>query len=332
MKVSYAQAGVDVRRGQEAVQKMKAAVEATYTPDVLAELGSFAGFFRVPDGYDEPVLVSGTDGVGTKILLAKELGDFSGLGQDLVAMCVNDILCHGAKPLFFLDYLASARLEPDVVVSLVESIARACTHAGCALIGGESAEMPGVYAPGDVDMAGFCVGIVERSKIIDGTTIEAGDVLIGLASSGVHSNGYSLIRKLFLELYPDELASFAEELLRPTHLYTEPLAALWKKVGVKGMAHITGGGFFENIPRMLPKGLSFDVDTRTWPRSALYQKIAQLSQLDEEELFSTFNMGIGMVIALSPDELEAAHQILNETGWEAYTIGVVVEGEEPCLR
>lgn len=332
MKVSYAQAGVDVRRGQEAVEKMKAAVEATYTPEVLTELGSFAGFFRVPEGYNEPVLVSGTDGVGTKILLAKELGDFSGLGQDLVAMCVNDILCHGAKPLFFLDYLASAKLEPDVVVSLIESIAKACKSVGCALIGGESAEMPGIYAPGDIDMAGFCVGIVEREKSIDGRDIRAGDRLIGLSSSGVHSNGYSLIRKLFLELYPDEITPFAEELLRPTHLYLEPLEALWSQLKVKGIAHITGGGFFENIPRMLPKHLTFDVDTASWPRTPLFKKIAQLSALDEEELFSTFNMGIGMVIALSPEDVDLAHRILKESGWEAYTIGQVVEGTEPCLR
>ncbi len=332
MKVSYAQAGVDVRRGQEAVKKMKAAVEATYTPEVLTELGSFAGFFRVPDGYREPVLVSGTDGVGTKILLAKELGDFSGLGQDLVAMCVNDIVCHGAKPLFFLDYLASARLEPDVVASLVESIARACKSVGCALIGGESAEMPGIYAPGDVDMAGFCVGIVERDKSIDGRNIRPDDVLIGFASSGVHSNGYSLIRKLFLELYPDEITPFAEELLRPTHLYLEPLEALWSQLEVKGIAHITGGGFFENIPRMLPKGLTFDVDSRSWPRTPLYKKIAQLSGLDEEELFSTFNMGIGMIVAVSPQEENRAHELLREAGWEAHTIGKVMKGEEPCLR
>lgn len=332
MKVSYAQAGVDVRRGQEAVQKMKAAVEATYTPNVLAELGSFAGFFRVPDGYEEPVLVAGTDGVGTKILLAKELGDFSGLGQDLVAMCVNDILCHGAKPLFFLDYLASARLEPSAVANMVESIAKACQSVGCALIGGESAEMPGVYAPGDMDMAGFCVGILDKEKIIDGRGIEEGDILLGIPSSGVHSNGFSLIRKLFLELYPQELEAFAQDLIRPTHLYLEPLEQLWNHLEVKGLAHITGGGFFENIPRMLPKGLCFSVDTSSWPRRPLYKKIAELSGLSEEELFETFNMGIGMVAALRPQEAPRAVELLKEIGWDSYLIGTVERGEAGWLR
>lgn len=330
-KISYKDAGVDVDRGQDAVREMKGFVEETHGPEVLAELGSFAGLYALPQGMKEPVLVSGTDGVGTKILLAKEVGRTQGLGQDLLAMCANDILCHGAKPLFFLDYLASSYLDPKEVASVVESIARACKSIGCALIGGETAEMPGMYQPGDMDMAGFCVGVIEREKIITGETIEEGDVLLGLASSGFHSNGYSLLRKVYLDLHRELLDRFAEELTRPTTLYVNQVLSLLDKVHVKGIAHITGGGFYENIPRVLPKGMSFHVDSSSWERSELIETTAELTGLRQEELYSTFNMGIGMVLVLSAEEAPKALEHLEESGTKAWIIGHVMKGNQGII-
>lgn len=332
MKISYKDAGVDVDRGQDAVKEMKGYVEATQGPEVLAELGSFAGLYQLPQGLKEPVLVSGTDGVGTKILLAKKLGFADNIGQDLVAMCVNDILCHGARPLFFLDYLASARLEPKEVAQVVKSIAQACGEVGCALIGGETAEMPGMYQPGDMDMAGFCVGIQEKSKLITGEKIQEGDAIIGLAASGFHSNGYSLLRKVYLEHYPQYLDQYGQELCEPTRLYVNQVLELVDKLEVRGISHITGGGFHENIPRVLPKGLSFDVDSSTWPRSELIELTAELTKLDKDELYNTFNMGIGMIVVVKKEDSEKAIKILKDQGQDAWEIGKVISGDKGIIR
>lgn len=332
MKISYKDAGVDVDRGQDAVKEMKSYVEATQGPEVLTELGSFAGLFLLPSGLDEPVLVSGTDGVGTKILMAKKTGLTEGIGQDLVAMCVNDILCHGARPLFFLDYLASAYLDPEEVTKVVASIARACQAVGCALIGGETAEMPGMYQPGDMDMAGFCVGIAERKKLISGEKIREGDCIIGLASSGFHSNGYSLLRKIYLDLYPEYLETYAKALCEPTTLYVKPVLALLEKIEVLGISHITGGGFYENIPRILPEGLCFDVDTQAWPRSELIEQTAKLTGLSMEELYSTFNMGIGMVLVVRQEDREEVLDFMKSQHLPAWDIGTIVAGEKGILR
>lgn len=332
MKISYKDAGVDVDRGQDAVREMKGYVEATHGPEVLAELGSFAGLYALPAGMKEPVLVSGTDGVGTKILLAKEVGRMEGLGQDLLAMCANDILCHGAKPLFFLDYLASSYLDPKEVATVVGSIAKACKSIGCALIGGETAEMPGMYQPGDMDMAGFCVGLIERDEIITGEKIEEGDLLVGLASSGFHSNGYSLLRKIYLELHRDYLDRFAEELSRPTTLYVNQVLSLLEKVEVRGITHITGGGFYENIPRVLPKGLTFSVDTSTWERSELMETTARLTGLSDDELYNTFNMGIGMVLVIKKEDLDETLNHMESQGQKAWVIGEVIQGEKGMIK
>lgn len=332
MKITYKDAGVDVDRGQDAVKEMKAYVEASQGPEVLTELGSFAGLFLLPSGLQEPVLVSGTDGVGTKILMAKATGFSENIGQDLVAMCVNDILCHGARPLFFLDYLASAYLDPKEVTKVVASIARACKEVGCALIGGETAEMPGMYQPGDMDMAGFCVGIQERKKLITGEKIKEGDCLIGLASSGFHSNGYSLLRKIYLEHYPQYLAEYGEELCQPTTLYVKPVLALLEKVEILGISHITGGGFYENIPRALPGGLSFDVDRSLWQRSPLIELTAKLTGLEKEELYSTFNMGIGMVLIVRQEDKKESLELLEEKGLQAWDIGKVISADKGIIR
>lgn len=332
MKISYKDAGVDVDRGQDAVKEMKSYVEATQGPEVLTELGSFAGLFLLPSGLEEPVLVSGTDGVGTKILMAKATGFADNIGQDLVAMCVNDILCHGAKPLFFLDYLASAHLDPKEVTKVVASIARACKEVGCALIGGETAEMPGMYQPGDMDMAGFCVGIQERKKLITGENIKEGDCIIGLASSGFHSNGYSLLRKIYLEHHPEHLKDYAKELCEPTTLYVKPVLSLIELVEVLGISHITGGGFYENIPRALPKGLNFEIDLASWQRSPLIELTAKLTGLEKEELYSTFNMGIGMVLIVKQEDKDKTLGFLKEEGLEAWDIGKVISGEKGILR
>lgn len=332
MKVSYQDAGVDTERGQAAVRLMKKSVEVTYNKHVLTELGSFAGLFELPSGYKQPVLVSGTDGVGTKLLLLQALDQMGGVGQDLVAMCVNDIICQGAKPLFFLDYLATGKLEPVRVAEIVDSVARACSAVDCALIGGETAEMPGLYSDDEIDMAGFAVGIAEKADIITGQTIMAGDVLLGLSSSGFHSNGYSLIRKLFLELYPEKLPAYAERLARPTALYVKPILAAMKAAKIKGVAHITGGGFYENIPRMLPQGLTFDIDTSSWSTDPMFEEIVSLAGLDQTESYSTFNMGIGMVLAVAPEDADTISQVITLSGQAVHRIGTVVAGEDGILR
>ena len=331
MKVTYRDAGVDTARGQTAVDLMKKSVEATYTKQVLTQLGGFAGLFELPTGYTNPVLVSGTDGVGTKLLLLQALDQMSDIGQDLVAMCVNDIMCQGGKPLFFLDYMAAGQLDPVKTAEVVDSIARACRLVNCALIGGETAEMPGLYQTGEFDLAGFCVGLVDKKDIITGQEIVEGDILLGLTSSGFHSNGYSLLRKLFLELYPERLTVYADRLIQPTSLYVKPVQAAMQAGQVKGAAHITGGGFYENIPRMLPDGLAFEIDTASWPADPMFDEVVALAELDQEESFSTFNMGIGMVLAVSPEQADAIIQAIQQTGQSVYRIGSVIVGSEGIL-
>ncbi|WP_459130125.1 phosphoribosylformylglycinamidine cyclo-ligase [Guggenheimella bovis] len=332
MAISYKDSGVDVTQGQLAVKKMRQSVEATFNENVLEGLGSFAGFFKLPQGLEEPVLVSGTDGVGTKILLLQELNAMEKVGQDLVAMCVNDVLCHGAKPLFFLDYLATGKLNPDTISSVVKSVADACKMTGTALIGGETAEMPGLYDENEIDMAGFAVGIIDKKKIINGSTIKAGDVIIGIESSGFHSNGYSLVRKIFLDVHRDKLEKYRDRLVRPTHLYHEPVLNSIETGFVKGIAHITGGGFYENIPRILPKGLTFDIKLGSWERDPMFEDIKELTELDDFELYSTFNMGIGMVFVTSKEHVSKVMEVIKSTGFKCFEIGTVEPGEEGILR
>jgi len=327
MSIDYKDAGVDVERGYEAVRRMRSAVEATHGPEVLSGLGGFGGLFA-PDlkGMEEPVLVSGTDGVGTKLKLAFALDRHDTIGIDCVAMCANDVVAAGARPLFFLDYIATGRLEPDQIQSVVTGIAEGCRQAGAALVGGETAEMPGFYASGEYDVAGFCVGLVDRKDLIDGSRIESGDVLIGLESSGVHSNGFSLIRKLF----PAESWSTAcdgrtlgEVLLEPTRIYVKPVLELVREGNVKGIAHITGGGFIENIPRMFQTPLQACIQTGSWPIAEIFHRIQTAAELDDTGMFNTFNMGIGMVLAVAEPSATKVLEQLQQLGVAAHRIGHV---------
>ncbi len=337
--MTYKDAGVDTQEGQRAVELMKRAVKETFDEHVIGGLGGFGGLFRLPTGYEQPVLVSGTDGVGTKLKLAFLTDRHDTIGQDLVAMCVNDVLCQGARPLFFLDYMATGKLEADKAAEIVAGIAGACRKSKMALLGGETAEMPGFYQEGEYDLAGFCVGVADEQELITGASIREGDVMIGLTSSGFHSNGYSLVRKLFLEAWQLPLdqaidgmdVSLGEALLTPTKLYVEPVLAVLDRVNVDGIVHITGGGFFENIPRVLPEGLTFEVQCDQIPEQPLYAYVRERSGLSERELFSTFNMGIGMVLIVKPDVRGEVLALLAEAGEEAVEIGSVVAGEEPRL-
>jgi len=332
-KITYQDAGVDVERGYAAVQKIKDHVKRTQSSDVLTDIGGFAGLFNLDlDGIENPVLVSGTDGVGTKLKLAFELDKHDTIGIDCVAMCVNDIICQGAKPLFFLDYVATGRIAPDHIEQIVKGIADGCQESMCSLIGGETAEMPGFYKDGEYDLAGFAVGVVDRDKVITGKDIKAGDVVIGLPSTGVHSNGYSLIRKLIetdkLDLlrFEEELGeTYGQALLKPTKLYVKAIKAAQENVNVKGIAHITGGGFIENIPRMLPEGLAADIDLSTIEKPGIYKWIEEASGLGKEELYNTFNMGIGMIFVVNEEEAQLALDSLGKVGEEAVIIGKIVE-------
>ena len=338
-KITYEDAGVDVHRGYQAVDKIKGHVKRTHSKNVLTDIGGFAGLFSLDlDGIKNPVLVSGTDGVGTKLKLAFELDKHDTIGIDCVAMCVNDIICQGAKPLFFLDYVATGRIVPDHIEQIVKGIADGCEESLCSLIGGETAEMPGFYQDGEYDLAGFAVGVVDRDKVITGTNIEAGNVIIGLPSTGVHSNGYSLIRKLIeadnldLNKYDEKLGeTYGEALLKPTKLYVKAIQAAMGTVNIKGIAHITGGGFIENIPRMLPKGLAANIDLDTIKKPAIYEWIEKTSGLGKEELYNTFNMGIGMIMVVEKDEADKALKALEEVGEEAVIIGDVVEDDRGLI-
>ncbi len=332
---SYREAGVDVTAGYKAVELMKQHVARTQTPGVVSGIGGFGGLFQ-PDltGMKEPVLVSGTDGVGTKLKLAFMMDKHDTVGVDCVAMCANDVACAGAKPLFFLDYVAVGKNVPERVAQIVSGVAEGCVQAGCALIGGETAEMPGFYPKEEYDLAGFCVGMADKAKLIDGSNMKAGDALIGVASSGVHSNGFSLVRKVFnitperLDLYMYEFGkTLGEELLTPTRIYVKPLLALMEQVDVHGVSHITGGGFYENIPRMLPEGLRAAVEKAKVPVRPIF-KVIQGEGISEHDMYNTFNMGVGLCVAVAADKADEAVRILKENGEEACILGEVREGEK----
>lgn len=336
---AYKQAGVDVEAGYESVNLIKEDVKKTAIQGVLGSIGGFGGLFEVPKGYENPVLVSGTDGVGTKIKIAFLLDKHDTIGQDCVAMCVNDIACSGAKPLFFLDYIAIGKNVPEKVAKIVKGVADGCVKAGCALVGGETAEHPGLMPEDEYDVAGFSVGVVEKSQITDGTKAKAGDVLIGIASSGVHSNGYSLVRKVFgidgenaknvLETYSDELGkTIGEELLTPTRIYVKPLLKLIDEVGINTVSHITGGGFIENVPRMLPDGLKAVIKKGTWEILPVFNLMQKMSDIPERDMYNTFNMGLGMIVAVDSDNADKAVKCLEEAGEKAYIIGTLEEGEK----
>ena len=329
--VTYRDAGVDIDAGDELVERIKPIVKRTQRPEVLAGVGGFGALVEIPPGYKRPVLVSGTDGVGTKLRLAIDTGRHDTIGIDLVAMCVNDVVVQGAEPLFFLDYYATGKLQVDVAEAVIRGIAEGCAQAGAALVGGETAEMPGMYHGDDYDLAGFCVGVVEKDAIIDGRSTQPGDVVIGLASSGAHSNGYSLIRKLVEIAGANETTvldgkPLFERLLTPTRIYVKPLLELVRTLPVRGLAHITGGGLTDNIPRALPDGLEVVLDRKRWHRDPLFDWIARVSQLGLGELYRTFNCGIGMVVIVPPDVAERAVKLLNERGETATVIGEVRRG------
>ncbi|MBE2940595.1 MULTISPECIES: phosphoribosylformylglycinamidine cyclo-ligase [Anoxybacillus] len=330
----YKQAGVNIEAGYEAVERMKKHVAKTARIGALGSLGGFGGMFDLSSlGYKQPVLVSGTDGVGTKLMLAFAFDRHDTIGIDCVAMCVNDIVVQGAEPLFFLDYIACGKAVPEKIEHIVKGMADGCVEAGCALIGGETAEMPGMYGEDEYDVAGFAVGVVEKTKVVTGDTIVPGDVLIGLASSGLHSNGYSLVRKIIKDahlqlnhMYEPFSRSLGEELLTPTRIYVRAVLEALKQFRVKGMAHITGGGFIENIPRMLPKGLQAEIDYGSWPIPPIFNFLQQHGQLQRTEMFNIFNMGIGFVLAVDSDVVPDVVQLLESCGEEAYIIGRVKEG------
>lgn len=333
MSISYKDSGVDVEKGYKAVKLMKKHVQSTYTDGVLGDLGSFGGFFQMPKGMKDPVLVSGTDGVGTKLKYAIIADKHDTIGIDAVAMCVNDIVCQGAKPLFFLDYFATGSLSPEKVATVVSGIAEGCRQSGAALIGGETAEMPGFYKEGDYDIAGFAVGVVERENIINGSDIKVGDVLIGLKSSGVHSNGYSLVRKLFgediekLSEFDGELgAKPIDVLLTPTRIYVKSVLSLLEKVKVKGIAHITGGGFIENIPRIFPEGIGCEIVKNSYEIPPVFRILQKRAKITDEQIYNTFNMGIGMVLCVAKSDVERACALLGELGEECTVIGKTVKG------
>lgn len=332
--LTYAQAGVDIDAANRAVSLLKDIARRTFRPEVLAELGGFGGLCTIPAKYREPVLVAGTDGVGTKLRVAFMCGKHDTVGIDLVAMCVNDILVSGAEPLFFLDYLAVGRLDPARVAAIITGVARGCELAGCALIGGETAEMPGFYGPDEYDLAGFAVGVVERRRIVDGRRIASGDVVIGLPSSGLHSNGYSLARKVFFEVSRHTVDSFdpalgrtvGEELLEPTRIYVRLVLPLLERFDIRGMAHITGGGLTENIPRVLPSGMGAVLERGRWPVPPVFRVIAERGRVAEAEMFRTFNMGIGYVLIVPPTEAADLLAALAGAGEKAYLIGRVESG------
>ena len=333
---SYREAGVNIEAGYEGVRLMKDHVARTMIPGVVSDIGGFGGLFA-PDlaGMTEPVLVSGTDGVGTKIRIAQLMDKHDTVGIDCVAMCVNDIICCGAKPLFFLDYIAIGKNEPEKVATLVSGVAEGCVQAGCALIGGETAEHPGMMPAEDYDLAGFSVGIVDKPKVVDRSTMKAGDVILALPSSGIHSNGYSLVRKVFnvehanLNLYCEELGqTLGEALLTPTVIYVKPVLACMDAVTVKGVSHITGGGFFENIPRCLPEGLTAKIEKAAVKTPPIFSMLQRMGNIPEHDMFNTYNMGVGMTVIVAKEDADKALAALQSQGCAAYVIGEIVESDE----
>ena len=332
---AYAAAGVDIEAGYQGVKMMNRYVQRTLTADVISDLGGFSGLFSLDlHGLEKPVLVSGTDGVGTKQRIAQLMDRHNTVGIDCVAMCVNDIICCGAKPLFFLDYIAIGKNIPEKVVSLVSGVSEGCVRAGCALIGGETAEHPGTMKPDDYDLAGFAVGVVDRGKILDKNKMQPGDVVIALPSSGLHSNGYSLVRKVFdvenadLGQYYGELGcALGEELLRPTKIYVRPVLAAIEAADIRAISHITGGGFYENVPRMMQPGLTARIDVSTFPMPRIFDIIQKTGSIPVRDMYNTFNMGIGLVIAIPKDQIGNALDVLARAGEQSYVIGSVVKGD-----
>ncbi len=328
--ISYKDAGVDIEAGNQLVERIKSVAKATKRPEVTSNLGGFGAMFELPSGYQQPVLVSGTDGVGTKLRLAIDAGIHDKVGIDLVAMCVNDLLVQGAEPLFFLDYYATGKLDIDTAASVITGIGEGCKLSNCSLIGGETAEMPGMYEGEDYDLAGFCVGIVEKSKVIDGSQVQQGDQLIGLASSGPHSNGFSLIRKI-IEVAKANLQqdfdgkTLADTLLEPTKIYVKSVLALIEKFNVKALSHITGGGLLENIPRVLPANTCAQIDQSSWNIPSIFNWLQENGNVIQSEMYKTFNCGVGMVLVVSPDELDGAIALLNTLGEQAWHIGEIIE-------
>lgn len=333
---SYKVAGVDVTAGYKSVELMKKYVQSTYTDGVISDIGGFGGLFAPNiQKMKEPILVSGTDGVGTKLKLAFLMNKHDTIGQDCVAMCVNDVICCGAQPLFFLDYMSLWKNIPEMVATIVKGVAQGCKMAGCALVGGETAEMPGLYSENEYDLAGFTVGIVDKEKMINSETIEIGDVVIGLTSSGVHSNGFSLVRKIFnvneenLKQYRQELGTtLGEALLEPTKIYVKPVLKLLEQIKVKGISHITGGGFYENMPRMLNEKVALNINKNAYEIPAIFKLIQKEGNIPERDMYNTFNMGIGMAIIVSQNDKEKALEILKEAGETAYIIGEVIKGNK----
>lgn len=334
--MDYKQAGVDIEAGNKAVELMKKYVRSTYRREVLGDIGGFGSLFSLDlKKYPEPVLVSGTDGVGTKLKIAFLANKHDTVGIDLVAMCVNDILTVGAEPLFFLDYIATGRLIPEKISSIIKGIAEGCKQAGCALVGGETAEMPGFYAEEEYDLAGFAVGVVNKKDIVDGRNIKEGDILVGLGSSGLHSNGFSLVRKILLSTHNLSVGqtvsrlgkTLGEELLTPTKIYVKSILTLRDKVEIKGMAHITGGGLPENLPRCLPAGTGAWLDSSAWKPQEIFTLIQELGGVSQEEMYRVFNLGIGFVVVVPPQDAEKTLDILKETGEKAFIIGEVVTGQ-----
>jgi phosphoribosylformylglycinamidine cyclo-ligase len=329
--ITYRDAGVDIDAGDELVERIKPVVRRTHRPEVLAGIGGFGALVEIPQGYKQPVLVSGTDGVGTKLRLAIDTGRHDTIGIDLVAMCANDVVVQGAEPLFFLDYYATGKLRVDVAESVIRGIAEGCSQAGAALVGGETAEMPGIYSGEDYDLAGFCVGVVEKSAIIDGTRIAPGNVVIGMASSGPHSNGYSLIRKL-IEVAQAKADTMLEgkplfdRLLTPTRIYVKSLLELIRKVPVLGLAHITGGGITDNIPRVLSDGLEVVLDRKSWQRDPVFEWLQKTARISSAEMYRTFNCGIGMVAIVPKEHAQTAVDLLNARGEKASVIGEIRNG------
>ena len=339
--MTYAAAGVNIDEGERLVSLIGPMVRATYRKEVLGDIGSFAGFYRFPARrYRDPVLVAGTDGVGTKVKVAAMAGKLDTVGIDLVAMCVNDILVHGAEPVFFLDYYATGKLSAAHGAQVVSGIAEGCRRAGCALLGGETAEMPSVYAKGEFDLAGFAVGAVDRREIIDGSSARPGDVLLGLGSSGLHSNGYSLARKVVFELLgkkagsrvPEWGTTAAGELLKPTRIYVRPVLSLLRKVKIRAMAHITGGGILGNVPRTLPDGVTAAIEKGSWPVLPVFETIVRAARLPEEEAYRTFNMGLGMVVAVRASDAGTALRHFRRAGESAHVVGELVKGRKGTAR
>lgn len=335
---SYAAAGVDITAGYRAVELMKRHIARTRIPGMLGEIGGFGGLFELDtSGMAHPVLIAGTDGVGTKLRIAQYMARYDTVGIDCVAMCVNDVVCAGARPLFFLDYIACGKNVPEKIASVVEGVAEGCVRAGCALIGGETAEHPGVMPEEDYDLAGFTVGVVDRDRILDGQGVCEGDILLALPSSGVHSNGFSLVRKVFdLDAHPEKLAlagaglgtTLGEALLTPTKIYVRPVLSLLESVSVKGISHITGGGFYENIPRALPEGLSVRIEKKSVRTPGIFSLLQRAGSIPDRDMFNTFNMGVGMTVLVAPEEVQPALEVLRSQGEDAYVLGRVVSGGE----